>query len=119
MVNRLFWNEADVLQKIAKVTHLTYNEINIIIYYLIIPFTWCIMIDIITKLPIFTIIWTLLWSVIIFTKRKNFSVWCDKVFKLSQQFICYFGEYIKYSVIICVVVPILIYIVLLYVIFAQ
>ena len=35
---------------IAKVTGLTYNEVNIIVYYLLIPLSWMVMIDYITIL---------------------------------------------------------------------
>ena len=37
---------------IAKVTGLTYNEVNIIVYYLFIPLSWAVMIDYITMLPL-------------------------------------------------------------------
>ena len=42
------------LRLMAKALHMTYNEINIIVYYLIIPLSWCIMLDYIIGLPITT-----------------------------------------------------------------
>lgn len=47
--------------------------------------------------------------IIFLTHKKDFSQWCDKAFVLSQKFICLFGDYVQYSVIICVVIPIIIY----------
>jgi hypothetical protein len=44
MIGSIFSFVAKALTKIAKVTHLTYNEINIIVYYLIIPMSWCVMV---------------------------------------------------------------------------
>ena len=105
------------LNLIAKALHMTYNEINIIVYYLIIPLSWCIMLDYIIGLPITTPIWILLWIYIIWSKRKFFKEWCDAAFKLSVDFLLKFKRigwnYWKASVIICVVVPLIVYAVLI------
>ena len=45
---------AGVEHIIAKVTGMTYNEVNIIVYYLLIPLSWAVMIDYITMMPILT-----------------------------------------------------------------
>ena len=113
-MNKCFWMVANFLLRLAKKTKLTYNEINVILYYLIIPLTWCILLDLIIKLPIFTIGFILLWAIIFIVVGKSFSQWCDRVFVLSQQFIKLFGDYIHYSVVICVIIPILIYALLIY-----
>ena len=101
------------LRLMAKALHMTYNEINIIVYYLIIPLSWCIMLDYIIGLPITTPIWILLWIYIIWSKRKFFKEWCDAAFKLSVDFLLKFQRigwnYWKASVIICVVIPLIIY----------
>ena len=111
-VSKLFWWVAKSLQSLARILHLSYNEINIIVYYLLIPLSWCIMLDCLIGMPITTLLLVAVWAVI-FLKVKSFSEWCDKGFKLSQRFICLFGEYVKYSVIICVFIPVLIYAVLI------
>ena len=111
-VSKLFWWVAKSLQSIARILHLSYNEINIIVYYLLIPLSWCIMLDCLIGMPITTLLLVAVWAVI-FLKVKSFSEWCDKGFKLSQRFICFFGEYVGYSVIICVFIPVLIYAVLI------
>ena len=98
---------------ISEKTKLTYNEVNILLYYLIIPLSWTILLDMILQMPITTPVLLLLWIGIFVTKRKSFRQWCDRVFRLSQQFIRFFGDYVKNSVIICVVVPIIVYITLL------
>ena len=105
------------LRLMAKALHMTYNEINIIVYYLIIPLSWCIMLDYIIGLLITTPIWILLWIYIIWSKRKFFKEWCDAAFKLSVDFLLKFQRigwnYWKASVIICVVVPLIVYAVLI------
>ncbi len=113
MIQRCFWKVAIFLQLLAKKTKLTYNEVNVIVYYFIIPLTWCIMLDCIIHTPVFSFIWITL-TISIWLCIDNFSDWCDKLFKLSQQFICFFGEYIKYSVIICVIIPVIIYGILIF-----
>ncbi len=70
------------------------------------------MIDYIIRIPFFTLLWMVLWIMIYKLVKPSFREWCDKLFKLSQRFICFFGEYVKYSVIICVIIPIVIYILL-------
>ena len=101
------------LRLMAKALHMTYNEINIIVYYLIIPLSWCIMLDYIIGLPITTPIWILLWIYIFWSKRKFFRQWCDVAFQLSVDFLLKFQRigwnYWVASVIIGVVVPIIIY----------
>ena len=101
------------LNLIAKALHMTYNEINIIVYYLIIPLSWFILLDYIIGLPITTPIWILLWIYIFWSKRKFFRKWCDVAFQLSVDFLLKFQRigwnYWKASVIICVVVPLIIY----------
>ena len=112
MIQSIFQSVANNLQKIAQKVNLTYNEVNVLVYYLIIPLSWCIMLDCLIGMPITTLLLIAVWAVI-FLKVKSFSEWCDRGFKLSQRFICFFGEYVEYSVIICVFIPVLIYVVLI------
>ena len=112
MIQSIFQIVAKILLKIAQKMNLTYNEVNILVYYLVIPLSWCIMIDCLIGMPVTTLLLIVVWAVI-FLKVKSFSEWCDKGFKQSQRFILFFGEYEKYSVIICVLIPILIYAILI------
>ena len=109
----IFGTVALILNLMAKLTGMTYREINIIVYYLIIPLSWCIMLDYIIGLPITTPVWILLWVYIFWSKRKFFRQWCDVAFKLSVDFLLKFQRigwnYWVASVIIGVVVPIIVY----------
>lgn len=109
VANSLLWT--------AKKTGLTYNEINIIVYYLAIPLTWTVMADFIIALPILTPILLLGWTVQYFRKRKFFRMWCDWAFQDSVEFLLWFKRigwnYTVASVIICIVVPLIIYVILI------
>ena len=113
---------------LAKKLHLTYNEINVIAYYWLIPATWTAILDYkvsaTVSLPFYegfypwlTISLCLIWVGIILATCLFFSKWCDVVFRASQSFLCIFnrwgGNYVLNSVVICVIIPIIIYILLL------
>ena len=103
---------------IAKITGTTYNEVNIIVYYLVIPLSWTIMLDYITRMPFLTPLFLLAWIVFIWKDKMDFRTRCDLAFKKSVDFLLWFQKigwnYIVSSVIICVVIPILVYIELIY-----
>lgn len=102
------------LQKTATKFKIAYNEINIIVYYLLIPLTWTIMFDIYLKSPITTSCLIFMWIGIKLGTYGRFREWCDWVFMISVNFLNFFnrfgGNYVLNSVIICVIIPILIYI---------
>ena len=106
---------------IAKFTGLTYNEGNIIVYYLIIPLTWTLMIDYLTEMPFLTPMIIIGWIIFLWKDQMKFRDRCDWAFDKSVDFLLYFKKigwnYIVSSVIICVVVPVLIYVELIYAIF--
>ncbi|MBK6835563.1 MAG: hypothetical protein IPG89_15335 [Bacteroidetes bacterium] len=45
MVNKIFASVANVLKRVSKGTGLSYNELNVVVYYFIIPLTWCFLLD--------------------------------------------------------------------------
>ena len=104
---------AGVEHIIAKVTGMTYNEVNIIVYYLLIPLSWAVMIDYITMMPILTPMYIIVWVVFLWKDPMKFRDRCDWAFMKSVDFLLWFKRigwnYIVSSVVICVVVPGLIY----------
>ena len=103
---------------IAKLTGATYNEVNIIIYYLLIPLSWVAMIDYITKMPFFSIMYIIAWIIFLRKDPMKFRDRCEWAFMRSVDFLLWFKKigwnYVVSSVIICVVIPILIYVELIY-----
>lgn len=116
MVKKIFALVASSLVSLAKLLNLTYNEINIIVYYLLIPLSWTIMLDIWLGCPITTFALSFTWLGIFIATRHIFREWCDLAFSDSVSFLKWFdrwgSNYILSSVIICVVIPLLIYIAL-------
>lgn len=72
---------AGIEHLIAKITGTTYNEVNIIVYYLIIPLSWTIMLDYITRMPFLTPLFLLAWIVFIWKDKMDFRTRCDLAFK--------------------------------------
>ena len=103
---------------IAKLSGATYNEVNIIVYYLVIPLSWMVMVDYITKMPFLTPMFILAWVIFLWKDKMKFRNRCDLAFDKSVDFLLWFKKigwnYVVSSVIICVVVPILVYIELIY-----
>ena len=109
---------AGVEHVIAKLTGSTYNEVNIIVYYLLIPLSWTVMIDYLTKLPFLSPMFVLAWIVFLLKDPMNFRDRSDWAFMKSVDFLLWFKKigwnYVVSSVIICVVIPVLVYIELIY-----
>ena len=103
---------------IAKFTGATYNEVNIVLYYLLIPLSWMIMIDYLTNLPFLTPMFVMAWIIFLWKDKMRFRERCDWIFSKSVEFLLWFKRigwnYVVSSVVICVVIPILIYIELIY-----
>ena len=116
MIKRIFVKVAMVLYNGAQRLGITYNEINILVYYLLIPLTWTIMVDLLIGTPMTTSALLLVWAGIKIGTVGRFSEWCDWAFMRSVDFLNYFnswgGNYHLNSVVICVAIPILIYIAL-------
>ncbi len=104
---------AGVEHVIAKLTGMTYNEVNIIVYYLLIPLSWAVMVDYITMLPFLSLMYIIAWVIFLWKDPMKFRDRCDWAFDKSVDFLLWFKKigwnYVVSSVIICVVIPILIY----------
>ena len=118
VVTPVFAVVAGIEHIIAKLTGLTYNEVNIIVYYLLIPLSWAVMIDYIAGLPFLSPMYIIAWIIFLWKDPMKFRDRCDWAFMKSVDFLLLFKRigwnYIISSVIICVVVPLLIYIELIY-----
>ena len=103
---------------IAKLTGSTYNEVNIIVYYLLIPLSWTVMTDYLTKLPFLSPMFVLAWIAFLWKDPMKFRDRSDWAFNKSVEFLLWFKRigwnYVVSSVIICVIIPILVYVELIY-----
>ena len=114
IIQKIFKIVADSLIWVGCKTGLTYNEVNILLYYLIIPLSWTTMFDCWVKKPYTTAALALTWLGIFIATRHNFREWCDWAFQDSVDFLNWFnrwgGNYVLNSVIICVAIPLIIYV---------
>jgi len=115
MINSIFSFTASFLHKLSSFTGFTYNQINIIVYYFIVPFSWCILLDVIFDFHLLKLGFLVL-SLGFRIGCTDFKTYSDKAFDKSVQFLNYFNRlgsnYYKSSVLICILLPIIIYTVL-------
>ncbi len=116
MNNKVFNFVANSLSFIGRSTRLSYNQVNIVVYYFIIPFSWLCLLDVFFNFHYLKI------TVSIFTIGfivgcRNFNSYSDWLFYKSLIFLNYFNKYgssyVKSSVLICVFLPIIVYAILL------
>lgn len=122
MIHFTFNLVAQWLHQLAKFTKLTYNQINIIVYFAVIPLSWFVLLDFYFSGYFFTIGF-LIFLIGIKVGCRNFKQYSDELFMKSVHFLNYFNRfgsnYYKSSVLICVAVPIFIYSVLFYLILVK
>ena len=108
---------AGVEHLLARLTGTTYTEVNIVVYYLLIPLSWMIMLDYIIGLPLLTPVFLMALVVFLWKDHMTFRSRCVWLFSKAAKFLLCFRRigwnYVVSSVIICVVIPLLIYIVLI------
>ena len=113
MITFIFRLVATALYNIAQMFGMTYNEVNVLAYYLLIPLSWTIMLDMYIGLPLTTGALLYIWIGIKIGTWGHFRAWCDWAFMRSVDFLNYSnrwgGNYVLNSVIICVVIPVLVY----------
>jgi hypothetical protein len=109
----IFQLVAGVLALIADLTGYTYNEVNIIVYYIIIPLSWTVLFDKIFKFHYTKIAYSLviLGTLLIINNFTDFSDW---LFEKSADFLFGLGDYVLASVFVCVFLIIIVYGVLIY-----
>jgi len=107
-MNPVFNAVAQTLNWIASVTGFTYNEINIIAYYIILPFVYVALIDRILHKHILKIIYVVAWTGVL-CLIKDFAAFSNFLFKGSVDFLLMFShvglDYVSASVVTCVILP--------------
>jgi hypothetical protein len=108
---------AGLLYVAGFVTGFSYNEVNIIVYYFFIPFSWLVLLDVIFHFHYLKVAFAVFCVSFLFY-CKDFGVFADELFEQSVQFLNAFAvlgsNYVLSSVVICVIVPVIVYVVLIY-----
>jgi len=117
LVLKVFSWVADLLHKWADTFGVSYQTVNVVVYYIIIPLNWAMMIDYLCNTHAFATFYAGFWLVVVFGV-KNFRKFCEDVFDLSVSFLLFFdrfkSNYLFTSIVVCVLVPLAIYLFLLY-----
>ena len=112
-MNKIFIIVKDFLIALASISGFSYKAINIIVYYYIIPFIFILFIDKIYKIHYLKISFIFVISIltILINDFEKFSEW---LFNKSAMFLNSFSfigwNYTIASVIICVFVPIIVFV---------
>ena len=113
-MTQLFVLTRDFLLEIASYTGLSYNEVNVLVWYVLIPFTWAILFDLIFGKHFAKIIVGGVGLIAIAVVQITGSA--DLIFEQSAKFLLASnvgGSYVNASVAICLFVPIIIYLVMI------
>ena len=117
MVTLIFTWVANGLKQLAQMLHVIYNEINILIYFAFIPFSWLMLLDYIFSFHYLKVAF-LIFVVGFSVGCTNFRRYSDVLFMKSVNFLNYFNRfgsnYFNTSVWVCVFLPIAIYSILIY-----
>jgi len=107
-VNAVFCVVAVGLEWLAARTGLTYVEINIVVYFMVIPFVFAVMLDGILRWHWMKLAVVAGWALALFA-IPDFNACSERVFAASVTFLMLFGwiglDYTAASVVVCVVVP--------------
>lgn len=106
IVDSLFSGTVKILIWTGRTFCLSYNEVNIIVWYMLLPLLWTAILDFRLHQILLAPAWLLLCAGVVCHRR--FGRLCDRLFVLSQRFILLFGDYYLWSVIICLLLPVLI-----------
>ena len=94
---------AGVEHIVAKLTGATYNEVNIIVYYLLIPLSWAAMVDYITMMPFLTPMYIFAWVIFLWKDQMKFRDRCDWAFDKSVEFLLYFKKLVYLELIYAII----------------
>jgi hypothetical protein len=120
LIERIFQWEVIQLLKLARMFKLSYHEINIIVYFFVVPFSWLVLLDALFQFHFLKLSFAF-FCIGFFTGCSDFKPFSTSLYRKSVQFLLYFNRfgssYVASSVWICLVVPICIYVLLIYFLF--
>ena len=115
-MKKLFNLTYEILMFLSKTTGFSYKEINIIVWFILIPLSWAFLIDKIYKFNYIKTTTLVIISVMLLL-LNDFTEFSNWLFDVSANFLRGFdsidGNYTASSVIICVFIPIVIYFLLI------
>jgi hypothetical protein len=117
VINGIFEIVKRALESISEITGLSYNEVNVVVYYAIVPLIYVWLGDRILKRHTLKICFLTGWTLLLLFV-PDFEAFADVVFYMSAGILEAFAflglGYVGASVLICVVVPLAVFVVLLH-----
>lgn len=111
----IFYIVYQALEWLSSITGLSYEEVNIIVYYTLAPLIFFALVDKILGKPIFLLAFST-FLIATGTQVRDFSLFSEQLFDWSVRFLLGFSHlgigYDKASVLVCVLLPILLLITL-------
>ena len=105
------------LKALAKILKLSYIEINIILFFFVVPFSWLVLLDALCHFYYLSMAF-LIFCVGFFVGCRDFLAFSTNLYRCSVNFLNYFNRfgsnYVASSVWICLVLPLTIYAFLIY-----
>jgi hypothetical protein len=106
-----------LLKLISELTGFSYNEVNIIVYYIVLPFVYVFLADKIIKSVVLRIVYLTVVAVVLLL-IPDFSAFSDRLFQASVDFLLSLRilgwNYVVSSVLVCVAFPGIIFLVMLH-----
>lgn len=116
MIQETFSATAYGLIKTANFLGISYNEANILVYFVVIPMTWAWMIDRSYRTHLSKCLYASAVAAVLLA-CSDWSMLCDALFMVCVKFLYLFKpigiSYVQSSVIFCVIVPVVIHLCLL------
>jgi hypothetical protein len=116
-MNTIFQIVYFLLVWLSDLTGLSYRAVNIVVYFIIIPFVYLHLADKLIKKHYLKIGFSIL-VLILLLIIKDFEIFSSQLFDLSVKFLLWFQiigwNYTVASVIICVIIPLIAFFVLFY-----
>ena len=116
-MNKIFIVVRDILEWLANISRFSYMAVNIIVYYFVIPFIYFIILDQILGAHYFKISFLIIISITLL-RIRDFELFSDWLFRKSADFLVSFSSigmnYTVASVIICVFIPLAVFLVLFF-----
>ena len=116
-MNKIFIVVRDILVWLANISGFSYMAVNIIVYYFVIPFIYFIILDQILGAHYFKISFLIIISVTLL-RISDFELFSDWLFRKSADFLRSFSSigmnYTVASVVICVFIPLAMFLVLFF-----
>ncbi len=116
IAQKIFKATFDFLVYLTQLTGWSYTEINVLVWYFLIPASWAILLDRVLGVSFFKTTFGLIAFKVL--SSVDLSVFADWLFMRSARFLNSFrgagSDYVMTSVIVCVLIPLAVYALLLW-----